>query len=103
MKMDEDGKACKKAMDKCKCLEGKDCSTPNMMLVTRKLLTKLTGNQDDTFWVGEMGWSAPVSDNFKKAVTDLANCADTVSSYGMLYAYYKSFLQWDLSLPEPSY
>lgn len=95
LEMDPDGVHCTAALERCKCFDKDSCLNMVSMIQTRKAMTWLTGNPKARFWVGEVGWSAPMASTLHTVVR---GCA-AFSGYKMLYDYYKNYLAWDLSIP----
>eukprot|EP00443_Scrippsiella_acuminata_P071545 CAMPEP_0115466944 /NCGR_PEP_ID=MMETSP0271-20121206/50182_1 /TAXON_ID=71861 /ORGANISM="Scrippsiella trochoidea, Strain CCMP3099" /LENGTH=436 /DNA_ID=CAMNT_0002893941 /DNA_START=1 /DNA_END=1311 /DNA_ORIENTATION=- len=94
--MDPDGTHCKAAMEKCKCFDKASCLNILSMQQSRKAMTRLTGDPNARFWVGEVGWSAPMASTLH---TTVSRCTE-FSGYKMFYDYYKNFLAWDLTIPK---
>mmetsp|Transcript_9457 Transcript_9457/g.23576 ORF Transcript_9457/g.23576 Transcript_9457/m.23576 type:complete len:440 (-) Transcript_9457:31-1350(-) len=94
--MDQDGKHCSTALEKCKCFDSPECLNILSMQQTRNAMTRLTGDPSARLWVGEVGWSAPQAETLHTA---MEHCAE-FSGYKMLYEYYRNFIAWDLTIPE---
>lgn len=58
----------------------------------RKKIKMVTGNDDDTFWVAETGWSSPAPGGFHSA------CGPKAVSPAAFSAYYTNFMAWDLQV-----
>merc|ERR1719384_2715251 len=79
-------------------LAGKPGFNKATMTAARKGVTAITGNTDDTLWVGETGWSS-------KPMSWIANAGWVKAcpkffSEETLMNFYKMSLSWDLSLDE---
>jgi len=94
LKMDLDGKHCTNAISSCSCFDKTTCLNLVQIIQARKKLKRLTGNDDDRFWIGELGWSAPAADTLSGP---MMSCA-AFSSYPTLRDYYANFLKWDLDV-----
>lgn len=96
LQMDPENNAtCFGAIKRATCWEGEECLAVEAMMRIRRRMQALTNRPDDTFWVGEIGWSAPVTVNLDSA---MRGC-DDFSSLATLSAFYGGFLRWDLTLP----
>jgi len=73
---------------------GENCFMPSQMRQARMKMKQLTGKADDTMWVGETGWSSPMSDSLKT----LMNRCPAWSSMQTFQKFYRGFLEWDLSI-----
>merc|ERR1719221_1825912 len=61
-------------------------------------MEQLTGKQGDKLWIGETGWSWPVSGSL---TTRMKACA-AWSAKETFQTFYEGFLAWDLSLGQDS-
>eukprot|EP00440_Ansanella_granifera_P012644 gb/GFBE01013739.1/.p1 GENE.gb/GFBE01013739.1/~~gb/GFBE01013739.1/.p1 ORF type:complete len:907 (+),score=157.69 gb/GFBE01013739.1/:1-2721(+) len=71
-----------------------ECNVPITLRLARNKMHELTGNHDDTLWLGETGWSTPMSDSLK---TRMKPC-EAWSSRDTFENFYKGFLSWDLEI-----
>eukprot|EP00928_Gymnodinium_smaydae_P017741 TRINITY_DN16786_c0_g1_i1.p1 TRINITY_DN16786_c0_g1~~TRINITY_DN16786_c0_g1_i1.p1 ORF type:complete len:416 (-),score=57.35 TRINITY_DN16786_c0_g1_i1:129-1376(-) len=95
LQLDPDGEHCEGALATCRCFDKPSCATFISMAQARRQLKMLTGNDNDRFWVGELGWSAPLASTL---TTAMKYCKE-FSGYRMFYDYYREFLAWDLTIP----
>eukprot|EP00931_Biecheleriopsis_adriatica_P111757 TRINITY_DN8621_c0_g1_i4.p1 TRINITY_DN8621_c0_g1~~TRINITY_DN8621_c0_g1_i4.p1 ORF type:complete len:423 (+),score=81.42 TRINITY_DN8621_c0_g1_i4:126-1394(+) len=87
---------CSQSLKRDWCLD-KTCNLPATTVVMRQKMEKLTGNSDDTLWLGETGWSYPQAASLSGANPQMAACAE-FSSETAFRNYYSNFLHWDLSI-----
>jgi hypothetical protein len=85
---------CDDAIKRDICLEGPECITPNMIRVMRQRIKMLTEREDDLLWIGETGWSHPMSSTLSTPV----NRCPAFSSRRTFETYYRNFLSWDLNV-----
>lgn len=85
---------CSASISRGTCWGKASCNVPGTAIAARQKMTKLTGNKDDTLWVGETGWSYPQSDTLQG---NMAGCPDW-SSRETFLGYYDGFMKWDMSL-----
>mmetsp|Transcript_79631 Transcript_79631/g.257951 ORF Transcript_79631/g.257951 Transcript_79631/m.257951 type:complete len:522 (-) Transcript_79631:86-1651(-) len=83
---------CSRALAVATCFES-NCSIPTMAASARQKIQQLTGSSNDTFWVGETGWSAPTSSSLN---TEMAKCKEW-SSVETFRSFYERFLHWDMA------
>eukprot|EP00439_Symbiodinium_sp_Y106_P013255 s1138_g1.t3 len=86
---------CSEALKRATCWQGATCLGPAIMIAARRKMQQLTGNPDDLFWIGEIGWSSPRAQALH---TEMKRCQE-FSSLATFQTFYSGFLQWDLSLP----
>jgi len=67
-----------------------------MLKQLRQRIHGVTGNLDDTLWIGGTGWSFPLP----KALHRTLSFCPSFNSLSTFKGWYKSFLAWDLSLGE---
>jgi len=84
---------CRLALDAAKCWD-EDCFVPAQARQARMKMEQLTGEGDRLMWIGETGWSSPMSDSL---TTQIKACAEW-SSLSTFQDFYKGFLSWDLSI-----
>jgi len=85
--------SCNEAKKKALCWE-RGCLAHESMTKARRHMKALTKRDDDLFWIGEIGWSAPKTDALN---THMAACP-SFSSVEAVSTFYSGFLRWDLSL-----
>lgn len=68
-----------------------------MLSKLRQRIKQVTHNDDDTLWVGEMGWTSPKPDKYPPQLGLV--CPD-FTSLATFAGYYEHFLKWDLTLTE---
>jgi len=69
--------------------------TKSILQAARKRIKMITGNDDDTMWVGENGWSSPMASDHPK----FPFCPD-YDSLSTFRTAYESFLTWDMTLDD---
>lgn len=92
--LDPSGTTCDAALKLSGCL-GDKCLDSFIGEAARKKMTQLTGNPDDTFWIGETGWSSPMAQTLNLSNPDMSRCKDW-SSPTSFQTFYTNFLNWDL-------
>jgi hypothetical protein len=90
------GHQCNAALKMSTCLGG-GCLVSFIGIAARTKMQQLTGNPDDTFWLGETGWSTPMADTLPEANAEMGNCTEW-SKESRFRTFYKSFLDWDLQM-----
>mmetsp|Transcript_83499 Transcript_83499/g.259350 ORF Transcript_83499/g.259350 Transcript_83499/m.259350 type:complete len:358 (+) Transcript_83499:428-1501(+) len=86
---------CKQALASATCFS-KDCDIPRIAARTRRKIQQITGLPNSTFWVGETGWSSPISSSLN---TPLAKCEEW-SSMETFQLFYRNFLAWNMSVSD---
>lgn len=103
--MDPDGIHCSAALQQGTCFnrgQAQDCDFSNLVALMRQRMSSFEdrihagGGFFGQLWVGETGWSAPMSDTLSSGVVP---CAD-FSSVETFERYYKAFLSWDMQIPQ---
>mmetsp|Transcript_68254 Transcript_68254/g.177160 ORF Transcript_68254/g.177160 Transcript_68254/m.177160 type:complete len:429 (-) Transcript_68254:49-1335(-) len=87
--------SCRAALQHGLCF-GASCDLPLSLKRLRSRLVQVGGSPNHTIWLGETGWSTPVSSTLN---TDMVNCPEW-SSMESFQAYYENFLNWDLHVGE---
>jgi len=82
---------CNQSLTRATCFDVA-CSVPSQVASARGKIHQLTGSTQNLLWVGETGWSSPLSDSLDTA---MAKCP-AWSSEEALRAAYDGFLDWDL-------
>jgi len=85
---------CNATIARCLCLDGPNCLMSSIVSSMRRKIKAVTGNDDDILWIGETGWSYPMSSTLSSPVK---NCPD-FSSRHTFETSYRNFLSWDLQL-----
>jgi len=67
-----------------------------MLKQIRQRIHGVTGNHDDTLWIGGTGWSFPVP----KSLHETLSFCPSFNSLSTFKGWYKNFLAWDLSVGE---
>lgn len=67
----------------------------SILQAARKRMKMITGNDDDTMWMGENGWSSPMPHGHPK----FRSCPD-YDSLSTFRTAYESFLTWDMTLDD---
>mmetsp|Transcript_2690 Transcript_2690/g.7730 ORF Transcript_2690/g.7730 Transcript_2690/m.7730 type:complete len:634 (+) Transcript_2690:41-1942(+) len=86
---------CQGALGAASCW-GPGCIVPSQLRHARTKMRALTGHGDSLLWIGETGWSSPVSSSLN---TELSRCP-AWSSKSTFERFYKGFLDWDLDIGE---
>jgi len=84
---------CQEALMHNSCWDD-DCHMPVVLRLVRNKMRELTQSGEELLWLGETGWSAPMS---KSLQTRMMDCP-AWSSYATFRDFYKGFLSWDLSV-----
>uniref|UniRef100_A0A7S4WFA8 Apple domain-containing protein n=1 Tax=Alexandrium monilatum TaxID=311494 RepID=A0A7S4WFA8_9DINO len=87
------GHECSHALSHTSCWDT-SCNVPITLRMARDKMRRLTGQLTDTLWIGETGWSWPVSDSLN---TRMATCR-AWSSRETFKGFYERFLGWDLEI-----
>lgn len=69
--------------------------TSALLAATRRRMKETTGNDDDTLWIGETGWSAPRP----SVLPDMRSFCPDFFSIDTFQKFYRMILSWDLSVP----
>lgn len=69
------------------------CGVPASFVSIRRKIKAITGQDDDVFWIGETGWSAPNTDSPPSRAARL--CPD-FSSKKTFSKFYQGFLSYDM-------
>lgn len=103
--MDPDGVHCKATIARGTCFDegnAEDCIFSALVASMRQRMASFGatyggsgGGFEGTLWVGETGWSAPMSATLS---TEVMACPE-FSSVEVFERYYKSFLSWDMNIP----
>lgn len=107
--MDPDGVHCTATINRGTCfndgIDSQNCVFSAMVADMRRRMEEFAtpgkggdgagGGFDGTLWVGETGWSSPMSETLSSPVT---GCAD-FSTAKTFANYYSRFLSWDMSIP----
>jgi len=72
--------------------------TMDVVISLRKRMYEITGHNDDTLWIGEMGWSSPQPDGL---ASQMQGCPG-YCSLGTFRDFYFDYLSWDLSMGDAS-
>jgi len=83
---------CTQALARASCW-GEQCGVSLHMRQARMKIRTLLG-KDGTMWVGETGWSSPVS----SSLTTNVKACPAWSSLATMESFYRGFLEWDLSI-----
>lgn len=90
---------CREVVDNDACFncDGKGHGfVPANVRTARTKIKNITGDNGWKLWIGETGWSSPISDTLWHVNGNLAHCP-LFSSEAAQTAYYSNFLTWDLS------
>eukprot|EP00443_Scrippsiella_acuminata_P102439 CAMPEP_0115638004 /NCGR_PEP_ID=MMETSP0272-20121206/34498_1 /TAXON_ID=71861 /ORGANISM="Scrippsiella trochoidea, Strain CCMP3099" /LENGTH=495 /DNA_ID=CAMNT_0003075101 /DNA_START=63 /DNA_END=1548 /DNA_ORIENTATION=- len=86
---------CNGAISRCTCFnDGTQCLTKSMLGAMRERMHSVTNRTNDLLWIGETGWSYPMSSTLSMP---MRNCTE-FSSRPVYETYYKNFLSWDLQM-----
>jgi len=66
----------------------------NILRITRERVKRITGNDDDTMWVAENGWTSPAPN----ALTPALHFCPKFWSVDTFRKAYETFLSWNLSI-----
>jgi len=86
---------CKATIARCTCMDdARACLTGSVIQVMRRKMQAVTNRTDDLLWIGETGWSHPLSSTLS---TPVRQCP-AFSSRQTFETYYRNFLSWDLEI-----
>jgi len=86
---------CNATISRCICLKDSGCLTGSVIRSMRRKMKAVTNRTADILWIGEMGWSHPMSSTLS---TPVKNCP-AFSSRATFESNYRNFLSWDLEIP----
>jgi len=101
--MDADDVHCEATIARATCFhsaDAKDCLFSNLVAMMRQRMAQFEdykyagGGFFGPLWVGETGWSAPISDTLD---SDVVRCSE-FSSVEVFEKYYSKFLSWDMNI-----
>jgi len=94
LKVDPPRHTCESALEIATCFGHSHCLMSKAVVLARQRMQQLTRRSYDRFWIGEIGWSSPMTTTLDTA---MASCPN-FSSLDALHRFYKGFLEWDLTV-----